>query len=86
MFRCLTLTTEKNSRIAKVRCGSADVGVYGQSGGKVDGWLVRALKGNQIVGVAASAPSLEETAANPERLNEIVAASPESASLMSTGQ
>jgi hypothetical protein len=62
------------------------VGVYGQSGEKVDGWLVRALKGNQIVGVAASAPSLEETAANPERLDELLAACPESASRIPTGQ
>jgi len=52
---------------------------------KSTGWLVRALKGNQIVWVAASALSLEETAANPERLNEPLAASPESASRMPTG-
>ena len=52
------------------------VGVYAQSGEKVEGWLVRALKGDQIVGVAASGPSLEETAASPERLSALVAASP----------
>jgi hypothetical protein len=60
------------------------VGAYAQSGEKVEGWLVRALKGGQIVGVAASAPSLEEMAANPERLNALVASSPPSAQRVST--
>ena len=52
------------------------VGTYAQFGEKVEGWLVRALKGEQIIGVAASAPSLEETAANPERLNVLLASPP----------
>jgi hypothetical protein len=60
------------------------VGTYAQSGEKVEGWLVRALKGGQIVGVAASAPRLEETAGNPERLNALVASSPLSAQSVST--
>ena len=52
------------------------VGIYDRAGEKIEGWLVRALKGDQIVGVAASGPSLEEVAAKPERLNALVAAAP----------
>jgi hypothetical protein len=62
------------------------VGSYAQSGEKVEGWLVRALQGDQIVGLAASAPSLEETAANPERLNVLLASSPLTAQSVPTEQ
>jgi hypothetical protein len=61
------------------------IGFYGRSGEKVEGWLVRALKGDQIIGVAGSAPSLEETAASPERLNALVAAAPPVASTAPAG-
>ena len=35
------------------------------SGERIEGWLVRALSGNRIFGIAASSPSLEELAASP---------------------
>jgi len=49
------------------------IGVHGKSGERVEGWLVRALKEDRIIGIAASAPSLEEMAANPGRLNDLLA-------------
>jgi hypothetical protein len=58
----------------KISSGWIYIGIYERSGERVEGRLVRALKGDQIVGIAASAPSLEEMAANPERLNGLLAA------------
>jgi hypothetical protein len=48
------------------------IGFYEKSGERVEG-LVRALKGEQIVGIAASGPSLEEMAGNPESLSRLLA-------------
>ena len=43
------------------------------SGERIEGWLVRALHGNRILGVAASSPSLEELAAYPDKLKGLLA-------------
>ena len=42
------------------------------SGERIEGWLVRALKGDEIVGIAASSPSLEELAAQPQKLRALL--------------
>ena len=44
------------------------------SGERIEGWLVRALNGNRILGIAASSPSLEELAASPEKLKGLLTA------------
>jgi hypothetical protein len=50
------------------------LGYHERSGERIEGWLVRAVKEERILGIAASTPSLEEMAANPERLEALLAA------------
>jgi hypothetical protein len=49
-------------------------GVHERSGERIEGWLVRALKDDRIIGLAASSPSLEELATYPDKLNGLLAA------------
>lgn len=50
------------------------MGVHERSGEHIEGWLVRALKDGRVLGIAASSPSLEELAAQPEKLKGLLAA------------
>jgi hypothetical protein len=50
------------------------VGYREKSGEKIEGWLVRVLNNARIVGIAASSPSLEETASYPDKLKILLAA------------
>ena len=50
------------------------LGVRERSGERIEGWLVRALKDDRIIGVAASSPSLEELGANPDKLKGLLTA------------
>jgi hypothetical protein len=49
------------------------MGFRESSGERIEGWLVRALNNDRIVGIAASSPSLEELAAYPEKLKGLLA-------------
>jgi hypothetical protein len=49
------------------------LGFREKSGERIEGWLVKALKEDRIVGVAGSSPSLEEMAAYPEKLKSLLA-------------
>ena len=42
------------------------------SGERIEGWLVRALNYNRILGIAASSPSLEDLASHPEKLKGLL--------------
>ncbi|HEY5743153.1 MAG TPA: hypothetical protein VIS99_11485 [Terrimicrobiaceae bacterium] len=50
------------------------LGVHEKSGERIEGWLVRALNNDRIIGIAASSPSLEELAADPQKLKGLLAA------------
>jgi hypothetical protein len=49
------------------------LGVRERSGEQIEGWLVRALNNDRIIGIAASSPSLEELAADPQKLKGLLA-------------
>jgi hypothetical protein len=49
------------------------LGVHERSGERIEGWLVRALNNDRIIGIAASSPSLEELAADPQKLKGLLA-------------
>jgi hypothetical protein len=49
------------------------LGVRERSGERIEGWLVRALNNDRIIGIAASSPSLEELAADPQKLKGLLA-------------
>jgi hypothetical protein len=49
------------------------MGFRESSGERIEGWLVRALNNDRIIGIAASSPSLEELAAYPEKLKGLLA-------------
>lgn len=49
------------------------LGISERSGERIEGWLVRALRDQRIIGIAASSPSLEELAAKPDKLKALVA-------------
>jgi hypothetical protein len=49
------------------------VGVHERSGERIEGWLVRALNNDRIIGIAASSPSLEELAADPQKFKGLLA-------------
>ena len=50
------------------------LGFHERSGERIEGWLVRALNNDRIIGIAASSPSLEELAAYPEKLKGLLTA------------
>ena len=50
------------------------IGFRESSGERIEGWLVRALNNDRIIGIAASSPSLEELAAYPEKLKALLTA------------
>jgi hypothetical protein len=50
------------------------LGMHEKSGERIEGWLVRALNNDRIIGIAASSPSLEELAAYPDKLKGLLAA------------
>ncbi len=51
------------------------MGIQERSGERIEGWLVRALKDDRIIGIAASSPSMEELAAYPAKLKGLLTAS-----------
>ena len=50
------------------------IGFRESSGERIEGWLVRALNNDRIIGIAASSPSLEELAAYPDKLKGLLTA------------
>jgi hypothetical protein len=52
------------------------LGISERSGDRIEGWLVRALNRERVLGIAASSPSLEELAGRPDKLKPLVAAAP----------
>jgi hypothetical protein len=50
------------------------MGFRESSGERIEGWFVRALNNDRIIGIAASSPSLEELAAYPEKLKGLLTA------------
>jgi hypothetical protein len=52
------------------------LGIYKSSGDHIEGWLVRAINRERVLGIAASSPSLEELASQPGKLALLVAAAP----------
>jgi hypothetical protein len=50
------------------------MGFRESSGERIEGWLVRALNNDRIIGIAVSSPSLEELAADPQKLKGVLAA------------
>ncbi|HEY5706477.1 MAG TPA: hypothetical protein VIS96_12975 [Terrimicrobiaceae bacterium] len=48
------------------------LGFREKSGERIEGWLVRALKDDRIIGIAGSSPSLEEMATDPEKLKSLL--------------
>lgn len=51
----------------------ADDGRVSETGEKILAWFVRAIVGNQIVGFAASAPTYDDLAQKPDRLEAFLA-------------
>ena len=49
------------------------LGFREKSGERIEGWLVRAIEGARIIGIAGSSPSLEEMAVHPEKLQSLLA-------------
>ena len=52
------------------------LGISERSGDRIEGWLVRALNRDRVLGIAASSPSLEDLASRPDKLNPLIAAAP----------
>jgi len=52
------------------------LGISKRSGESIQGWLVRVLNRERVIGIAASSPSLEELAGQPDKLKPLVAAAP----------